>query len=423
MLTARTWGIFGGLLLSLVYSIACLAQGAIVSAGGPVHRGMGGASTAAPLSALSALYWNPATISGLEHNELEVGLDVLFTDHRVDSSVGGLSGSTEAEAGTFPVPNFGWVYHLEDSPLTFGLGVNAIAGFKTNLAADPSNPVLSPQPGGLGRVSSEATFLQLSPVMSYAVTDRVSIAGGPIITSAQVGLEPFVFDSANADGTYPSGRSTRYSWGGGFQTGVYYIPDDALHLGASFKSPSWMETFEFFGQDQTGAPRVMNAEIDLPMIVSLGAGYTGLDNWLFAVDGRYLDYKHADGFGDSAVFDTTGRLGGLDWSSVFALAMGAQRALTDRVFVRGGYTFNQNPIQDGESFFNIASPLIYQHMLSIGGSYKLNDKLAMNIGYSHYMDNSVTGPIVVPGFGAVPGSSITNDLTANFLSFGIILQQ
>ncbi len=44
------------------------AQGVILSAGGPVHRGMGGASTAAPISAVGANYWNPATISGLEHH-------------------------------------------------------------------------------------------------------------------------------------------------------------------------------------------------------------------------------------------------------------------------------------------------------------------------------------------------------------------
>ncbi len=167
----------------------------------------------------------------------------------------------------------------------------------------------------------------------------------------------------------------------------------------------------------------MNANIDLPMIVSLGTAYSGFENWLFAVDGRYIDYKHADGFGDRATFDATGSLNGLDWSSVFALAMGAQRALGDRVFLRGGYTYNQNPIQDGESFFNVASPLIYQHMLSVGGSYKLNDKLAVNVGYSHYLDNSVSGPIVFPGIGAIPGSSVTNEMTANFLSFGILLQQ
>lgn len=418
------WRLLGGIwVLSLIGSNVCLGQGAIVSAGGPIHRGMGGASTAAPVSALGALYWNPATISGLEHSELEIGLDVLFTNHRLESSVGGLSGSTEADPGTFPVPNFGWVYHLDNPALTFGFGVNAVAGFKTNLPADLTNPILAPQPLGLGRVSSEATFLQLTPVLSLALTDQLSVAAGPVVTSGQVGIEPFVFDSANADATYPSGRATRYHWGGGFQSGIYYIHNDCWRFGASYKSPSWMEEFEFFGEDENGAPRVMNANIDLPMILSVGSSYAGFEDWLFAVDGRFIDYKNADGFGGPAVFDATGALQGLDWSSVFALALGAQRTLGERFVVRTGYTYNQNPVKDSESFFNIASPLIYEHMLSVGGSYRLNDKLALNVGYSHYIENTRTGPIVLPGIGAIPGSSVTNEMSANFLSFGILMQQ
>ncbi|TWU49851.1 OmpP1/FadL family transporter [Rubripirellula reticaptiva] len=404
-------------------SSKALAQGAIVSAGGPVHRGMGGASTAAPISALGALYWNPATISGLEHSELEVGVDVLSTDHRVTSSFGGSSGETVADPGTFPVPNFAWVHRLEDSRFTLGLGVNAVAGFKTNLQADPTNPVLAPQPFGLGRVSSEATFLQISPVLSMAVSERISFAAGPIITSAQVGIEPFVFDSANADGTYSSGRSTKYQWGGGVQAGVYFIPSEDWRLGASIKSPAWMDTFEYFGQDENGLPRKMTAEIDLPMIVSLGAGYAGRENWLFAADARFIDYKNADGFGDDAVYDATGALGGLDWSSVFSLALGAQRQLNERVFLRAGYNYNTNPIKDSETFFNMASPLIYEHMLSVGGSYNFNEKLAVSAAYSHYIENSRSGPFVLPGIGAVPGSSVTTEMSADFLSFGIVMQQ
>src|SRR5690606_7071178 len=133
---------------------------------GPVNRSMGGASTAAPIDALGALYWNPATISGLPTSQTDFGLDVLMANQTVSSSAGPFSGSTDAEAGAFPIPNVGWVHHLHDSPFTLGLGLNAIAGFKTNLMADPTNPVLMPSPTGLGRVSSEASFLQLAPVIS-----------------------------------------------------------------------------------------------------------------------------------------------------------------------------------------------------------------------------------------------------------------
>ncbi len=67
-------------------------QGIMLSSFGPVNASMGGASTAAPIEALSALGWNPATISGLPSSELSVGLGLLLSDsgHRfIDSRPGG----------------------------------------------------------------------------------------------------------------------------------------------------------------------------------------------------------------------------------------------------------------------------------------------------------------------------------------------
>lgn len=403
------------------------AQGVIISAGGPVHRAMGGASTAAPTSAISALYWNPATISGLEHSELEVGFDVLFTEHSVASSIvtvdSSISGHTDADPGTFLVPNVGWTYRLRQHPsLTFGLGVNAVAGFKTNLRADPSNPVLSPPPFGLGNVSSEASFISLTPVLACAVSDQLSLAVGPVITTGQVGIEPFIFNPPNADGQYASGQASRYHWGGGVQAGVYYIHNCDWHLGASIKSPSWMETFEFYSVDENGLPRLLRTEIDLPMIVSIGASYSGFENWLFALDARYFDYENTKGFGEPAAFDSTAAVPGLDWSSVMAVALGVQRKLGEKVYLRVGYTYNQSPIRESESFFNTASILCYEHTLSCGMSYQLSEQLALNLGYSHYFENSRTGPISLPGVGVVPGSSITNASSADFLSFGVIMR-
>jgi long-chain fatty acid transport protein len=414
-------GAIFGIATSLAAAPSACGQGVYISTGGPVNRGMGGASTAAPLDAAGALYWNPATISGLPCSELSYGMDILLSSHEVTSSIGGVTGTTEAETGVVPVPNLGWAYRIPDSFITLGVGVNAVAGFKTNLPADPTNPVLAPPPAGLGRVSSEAAFCQVTPVVSVAVTDNLSIAAGPVITLGQIALEPFVFDTPNANG-YSPGQASRYHWGGGAQLGVYYIPDDWWHFGASIKSPTWMEEFRFFGQDAAGGPRMLHADIDLPMIVSLGAAFTGFENWVIAVDGRYFDYANTDGFGDPAVFDAAGELQGLDYSSIFALAVGVQRRVSEQFYLRGGYTYNQNPVADSEAFFNIASPLIYEHMISVGASYELTRTTAINVAYSHMLENSRTGPVVLPGVGAVPGSSFTNQIDAHFFSFGITMR-
>src|SRR4051812_14730766 len=79
-------------------------QGVYISSSGPINRGMGGASSAAPIDALGATYWNPAAIQGLDSSELEFGMELIASHHRAASTLGPFTGSTEARNGIFPVP-------------------------------------------------------------------------------------------------------------------------------------------------------------------------------------------------------------------------------------------------------------------------------------------------------------------------------
>ena len=75
---------------------------------------MAGASTAAPIDAIGALYWNPATTAGIDP-ELSVGLDLLTPVLRARSAVSGLfGGSNEGEPGTTPIPSIGFTFRPED---------------------------------------------------------------------------------------------------------------------------------------------------------------------------------------------------------------------------------------------------------------------------------------------------------------------
>lgn len=413
---------FLAFLLIIVGAQHAAAQGIIVSAAGPVNRSMGGASTAAPLDAMGAIYWNPATITQLPADEMGMGLDLLYSNQEVRSTFGPFSGETKSDNGAFPIPNFGWVHKTSNPYLTIGLGVNSVAGFKTNLPADPTNLILAPQPVGMGLVSSEASFLQFAPVGAWQLTDSVSVAVGPTITTGQLGVQPFVFSEPNAGGIYPSALASRYHWGAGFQVGAFYKSNHAWQHGVSFKSPTWMDTFEFHSSDALGGPRKLTAKIDLPLILSVGTAYTGFERWLFALDARYVDYSNTDGLGDPIQFTPTGKLEGLGWRSVIATAAGAQYQWNDLLSLRTGYTFNQNPVSNNNAFFNVATPLIYQHMLSAGSSVVLSESTSCHLAYSYMFENTRTGPLYTPGIGAVPGSSLDNSLDAHVLSFGLSLR-
>ena len=140
-----------------------------------------------------------------------------------------------------------------------------------------------------------------------------------------------------------------------------------------------MEPFDFYERDAAGGPRELRLDIDLPLIVALGAAYAGFENWTMAGDVRYLNYADADGFGDPAVFDGTAALQGLGWDDVIAVSLGAQRRVSDRLLLRGGWAFNESPIGDEVSFFNMASPLFYKHTLSAGASVQLSAGTAVNL--------------------------------------------
>jgi long-chain fatty acid transport protein len=399
---------------------------------------MAGAATAAPIDAAGAIMWNPATMSGLEHSEFEIGLEVLLPTEKLSSSIeagalgGGfppvrLAGSNTGEPGVSALPTLAFAQKIDGSSWTYGLGMFAIAGFHVNYPSSTTNPILMPQNntpggfGGLGRINAQAEFFQILPMLSYAVTDKLSVGFGPTITLANFSANPlFLVAPDDADGSgvarYPQGNGTRYNWGGGFQAGVYYITDTAWHFGFSIKSPQWFEPIRVNTADELGFPRTETIHFDYPLILSLGTAYSGIENWLFACDVRYFDYANASGFGDPAGFAADGSVTGLGWKSLVSVHTGVQYRVTQRLYLRMGYQYNDNPIDSSDSFFNVASPLVIQHVVSTGFSYYLTEQMSVSLAYVHGFENSTSGPIQVPGVGALAGTSVTSAVSAD--SFG-----
>jgi long-chain fatty acid transport protein len=398
-------------------------MGILLTGAGPVNRSMGGASVGAPLDASGALYWNPASMSALPSSSIDFGVEALVPQTRISSSIVGLSsGSDRGDDGAFAIPSMALVYKEDGSPITYGLGVFTIGGFGTNYPASTTNPILTPPAaGGLGSIYANLAVLQLTPNISYQVTDRLSIGVGPTLTLATLAADPLFLTTPNSNGSYPTGTHGQLTWGGGFQVGAFYKLDDGWNLGASVKSQQWTDAFHWDTVNQFGAPRPQAAfRFDIPMIVSLGVGYTGFDRWTLAADVRYVDYHNAPGF-DQGGFGPTGAAQGLGWRSIFALSLGAQYQMTDRFSVRMGYSYNQDPISDAQTSFNVASSTILEHTIYCGFSYHVSDALSVSLAYAHGFQNSISGPIVTPA-GTIPGSNVGLTTSADLLVLGVTVK-
>ncbi|MCX7399226.1 MAG: outer membrane protein transport protein [Planctomycetales bacterium] len=427
--------VVASLVLLLLSQNAVHAQfGATLNGVGPVSRSMAGTTTAAPVDTLGAFQWNPATISALP-SSMDFGLELLFPHSTLASTVNAgsfapgfpaatVSGSTDSDTGVFPLPEFGVVLNPEGSDFSYGLGMLAVGGFGVNYAGSADNPMLTPPlPNGLGvgPIFTQYQMMQVIPTVAYQASDNLSIGFSPIVNLAALTADPGILAAPdNAGGgpfpTYPPMNHGEFQWGAGFQIGAFYVTDSDWQYGASFKSTQWFKDFEYNSRDQIGAPRQIQYGLDAPMIISVGTAFTGFEKWLLAVDGRYLNYSNTRGY-SSTGFTPAGAISGLGWNDIYAISLGSQYQVTDAASMRLGYSFNTNPIDEENTFYNVGSPLIIQHGAYLGASYDVTSRLTISFAYSHYFENTISGPIQSPA-GPIPGTNVTSSASADSLLLG-----
>lgn len=404
------------LLVLAACAVPALGQGVGLRGVGAVNTSMGGAATGCPIDSAGALHWNPAAISGLPSSDMSFGMELILPNSQLSSGVPGLSGSSGSEPGVVPVPMMALVRKDESSPWTLGLGMYGIGGSKTNYPSSATNPILSPALG-LGRLAATVEVMQIVPTVAYELNQNLSIGFAPTVTLANLYCSPLFLGPTNTGGEWPEGTGTRYTWGAGFQLGLYYTTENDWHFGTSFKSPQWMEPFRFRTANTDGSAKEVQFRLNYPLIVSVGASYTGFEDWVLACDVRYFNYAGTEGFGSDGFDPATGALTGLDWKDICSVALGVQRRLSEKLFVRLGYCYNDNPIASNtESVqYNVASPLIVQHTAFLGASYMFADNWIMSMTYGHAFENEAHSPLYAGGV-AVPGSSLSSKAWADTFS-------
>ncbi len=357
--------LLAGFLIAFVPQ-AAWGQGLILPEAGAAHRSMAGTSTALGVDALGALYWNPAAISGLRGSEVVIGGEGIIPDAHVSSTIPAgafgplgpattLSGVTRSDSGLGLTSGLGVVYQPENSSFSYGLGLVTLAGGGVNFPGNPSNPILAPvgpfNHFVLGPQAASAMIMGLLPTVSCQLTDRLAIGASPMVDVAIVSFDPAFFDpsnDANGDGlsTFPTGSHSRPFWGGGFRTGLTYQLMDNLVAGFSFTSPQWFETWRFNARNEIGEPLTFRTQFSLPMILSAGVAFTGIERLLLAADLRYFDYRSTQLLGEPV------RQGGAGWDNIWAVAVGSRYQVTDRLALQLGYLFNENPVPANLALFN-----------------------------------------------------------------------
>ena len=285
----------------------------------PASGGMAGTSIASPQDVQSAVYGNPATMTQYRGTQFAFGSAWVEPTYNLSVAEPGLpllgiSPFTDAKSdaeGLAPV-NIGVTQDLSawDMPVTIGLGFMAGSGAGVDFRHVP-------QPNG-----TNATFLALDVVSGAGIdlTERLSVGASVILSNATLD-GPFVgFSGSTADYALRGTLGLDYALRPDTRVGLYW----KTKAGYTFQN-----AFRLF----PGSYR--DVSVDRPECVGVGVSNSTLmdGRLLLAADATYQQYT------ETAMF---GELFRDQWS----LQFGTQYSINDRIRLRLGYAWNQNPMRN-----------------------------------------------------------------------------
>lgn len=419
--------------LLLLAAPATALDGHFLHGFGARNSAMGGAGAALiHTDPLTALAFNPAALTSLDGDQVQVGLELIKGSPEVSSEVqtpfGTVSGKTEDDTGAQPLPAVAWGRHKDGSDWAIGFGSIAMAGFVTDYPQDSSNPVLAPQPIGFGRVNSEYQYLRLPLAVAYQVNPKLSIGGALTLGYSRLSSTAAAFTAPDCDGPtscyYPAANSEG-AWGSGFQLGLLFQATPTWSFAASYTSEQSFQDFTYHSSvadpnlPTFGTDRSFKFNIDVPAQAVVGTAWSPTSSVDLALDVRWIGYDGVDGIGQSG-FNPDGSIRGFGWDDITVVALGGEWRVGPRWALRAGYNHADSPIREELALVTTPAPATFNDHATFGLGFKVDERLSLDLGYYHAFRNEVSGPFLSPA-GPVPGTRVTqsneSDSLVTTLSF------
>jgi len=362
---------------------------------GTASKGMSGAGAAMSLDTQATML-NPAGMYALG-NRLDVGI-ALFSPRRsvtIERGTGTGAGFFDANAGGktksdsewFAIPSFGVNFDYGDYSL--GLTVSANGGMNTDYKKTIFNGGTSGKTGiDLAQMFVGATYARkVNDSNTFGITPTFAVQ-----RFKAVGLQGFAGISNDAGRLTDRGYS--YSYGYGVRLGWMTELSDAVTVGASYQTRTYMTKFsKYAGLFAEGG------DFDVPPVVTLGTAVKATDKLTVALDYKRIFYGSVKAIANSHnanaqanQFKLGGNTGsGFGWDDVDVFKLGAEYDVDDALTVRGGASYSTAPFEDTETMFNILAPATVQVELSMGATYKINAAHEVGIAVTRAFGNDITG--------------------------------
>ncbi len=345
------------------------------------------AGVAAGAGGLSAMFWNPATLT--EHAGIQTSSSyTLILPYASDTRIVGSS------APLFALPSAGSVIDPAFLPAGYGsiqLTDSLWAGVSiTSPYGLTTKNRFGTAPGLWGMTTSIRSY-DIAPQLAYRVNDWLSIGAGAQVMYFSVretsagSLIPGAVNELNGD-----------SWGAGFTLGATLTPFDGTEIGVGYRS----EVYEDLTGTLTGpfGPYVdrIDAPLTTPESVNLGVRQRLSPQWTLLGGAEWTNWSEIKNLtATSAFFPAPNAIvakQALNYRDGWMFSLGAEYAWSQSLTLRAGGGYEISPIDDlNREVRLIDSDRVW---LSVGASYQVNAKFKIDFGYAHvfYRDGTIDIP-------------------------------
>ncbi|MEM6297516.1 MAG: outer membrane protein transport protein [Bacteroidota bacterium] len=342
---------FNLFLIALLFggAMSALGNGYQVTLKSARTTAMGNTGTGLAYDA-SAIFFNPGALGFNTQNNIALGASFISADiNYIGAGTSNYIANNESNLST-PFYLFG-SYGITDK-LTAGLGIftpfGSTVGWEDNWTGEVA----------LDELSLAAFFVQ--PTLSYKINDQLSIGAGLDIVFGSVNLQralPFADQNGNLLRTELDGST---EIGFGFNVGIFYMPNDKLSIGASYKSKvdatieggdaTFVTTPQLAAAGLVPASTTFDATLPLVANLSIGTSFYPTEKLTISAQFDFVEWSAYE----ELRFDWGAPVGGemasvsaRNYENSFALRIGGEYMATDNLALRLGFYYDGSPVPDG----------------------------------------------------------------------------
>ena len=380
---------------------------------GTISRSMGGVGIAAPQDPISAVFANPAAMCfGPYCPGSEFNFDgTIFspTVHgKVEVPAMGLSTTAKSQSNVYLIPAIGISTPI-DLKWRFGLAAYGVSGlgvdYRNELDINPATAAPD------GDMYTQYQAMKFAPNIAYMINDNLSVGASIHIDYATLDL----------------GSGSSHNYGIGVQLGTIY-KTGPVSFGLSYVSPQNISHDRVFDFDGDGVKEEL--KLEMPQTAGLGIAFEPSKNALIEANIKWLNWADAKGYKD------------FDWENQWVYALGAQYKATPALTLRAGVNYGKSPVKLHDGFSSITPKEVQGHTLATGNfgyeylriigfpavaethvtfgiGYQLTQKLAINLGYTHAFEKTISETGRNFGGPGGPDVTLTSDLSEDSIEFGL----